>query len=1168
VYQDDFSGLYKLNSGELNNKLDYELVYKFLAVRSREIRGVNKKGYVNKTDLKSLDVLYQLAGKYVKSSAVDLNDLSSGGVISVSKWVHNLMNLNIYCLIMELLDKLTVEGLIDQEAYSDLKEDLKVLSQEVKQSLEPTIREKFRKRGISLVENVYSGFDTEYEYREGIKNDLLSIQLAVNTRSMLKMPFNDDWDYSQLNVGVNKGYDVKVFDGDKIDYERMSNEINGLIKKIRYFTFYGVDQSIKVIIWGLIKSGVQYVKKGGNITFIFDRTLIKTYFEKVVGKEAELKYLVSKSKEMALPTLEKENERIIGLMKEIFDKSKGDLGDDWDSLLNEVFKTNSIDISNSIDLSNSVEESIKDSKDSKGDDSKGDEKLFDEETLANMLKVEELKCGELVVEEDRGISKSKRYTRTRMSSFSSDAVSVSKIRNNYLIAHFNVADLSMLSDFEEFKEGLDIVNKVFLTLKKPLRIEGFDVYIRDSSLLVPGGKKGLEVLGDLYPGFEKGKISQDEKENMKRFLEEDEERFKKYAVKDALIPLVHASFMEDFNIRIGNPTIPITLSSLGGNYVRDKWRLLGYEGYQLSSEYLLGETSKSITPKGLLSLRDIGVYLNLFISNYKGGRNESFMYGVDEETKWFDYDLTSAYTTVMCLLGHPDYKKGRILRDKEFKLLNDMELLYSYTIIKGKFKFPDTVKYPSIPCFLDELTTIYPLEGECSLTGSEYLTAKKQGCEIDVELVYYIPFSKTGGDDSLSQKRWTKKDMDYKLYGHTSSLRFTSLPFKGIISELQSLRRKHPKKSLMNLLFKEVGNSIYGLIVRGINNKMKYDIKLKSTVRMGSSDLSNPILASWITAFIRSILGELLHKISEKGGKVVSVTTDGFITDLPNLEELLLKDLDKGEFSLLKEYKKIRSILTDGRDSMALEVKSSGVGILSWKTRGQFSLGANIKAATGLQTKGMNNDLLNELLLKTFNTEDKTLEYIQWSLRSAKEIYLKGGNVVESNRDQRFRLLYDNRRKIDDGGVDLDLTKEMRLLDSSPVLNRKEAEVLRHISKLPTLVNYQHNSGVGGLSSYKSFLELGVRNFLKYLLSDQLNLDHKAFKNYKEIVKFLNGFNEYNDVLGKSRLSVKENYVATIKRRGFKNTTKKVVKRTVETLKFVEYVKNKFPNFDDSKFFR
>jgi hypothetical protein len=165
-------------------------------------------------------------------------------------------------------------------------------------------------------------------------------------------------------------------------------------------------------------------------------------------------------------------------------------------------------------------------------------------------------------------------------------------------------------------------------------------------------------------------------------------------------------------------------------------------------------------------------------------------------------------------------------------------------------------------------------------------------------------------------------------------------------------------------------------------------------------------------------------------------------------------------------------------------------------------------------------------------------------------------------------LLYDNRRKIDDGGVDLDLTKEMRLLDSSPVLNRKEAEVLRHISKLPTLVNYQHNSGVGGLSSYKSFLELGVRNFLKYLLSDQLNLDHKAFKNYKEIVKFLNGFNEYNDVLGKSRLSVKENYVATIKRRGFKNTTKKVVKRTVETLKFVEYVKNKFPNFDDSKFFR
>ena len=38
------------------------------------------------------------------------------------------------------------------------------------------------------------------------------------------------------------------------------------------------------------------------------------------------------------------------------------------------------------------------------------------------------------------------------------------------------------------------------------------------------------------------------------------------------------------------------------------------------------------TPKGLYATRNIGTHLSYFIANYKGGRNESFMYGVDENT--------------------------------------------------------------------------------------------------------------------------------------------------------------------------------------------------------------------------------------------------------------------------------------------------------------------------------------------------------------------------------------------------------------------------------------------------------------------------------------------------------------------------------------------------------
>jgi len=39
------------------------------------------------------------------------------------------------------------------------------------------------------------------------------------------------------------------------------------------------------------------------------------------------------------------------------------------------------------------------------------------------------------------------------------------------------------------------------------------------------------------------------------------------------------------------------------------------------------------TPKGLFAVGNIGLFMNNYISNYKGGRNESFMVGKDEKTK-------------------------------------------------------------------------------------------------------------------------------------------------------------------------------------------------------------------------------------------------------------------------------------------------------------------------------------------------------------------------------------------------------------------------------------------------------------------------------------------------------------------------------------------------------
>jgi len=64
-----------------------------------------------------------------------------------------------------------------------------------------------------------------------------------------------------------------------------------------------------------------------------------------------------------------------------------------------------------------------------------------------------------------------------------------------------------------------------------------------------------------------------------------------------------------------------------------------------------------------------------------------------------------------------------------------------------------------------------------------------------------------------------------------------------------------------------------------------------------------------------------LHAISTQGGMVVSVTTDGFITNIENLEERISNQF------LLSEYKKIRYELSN--DNTALELKSKGLGIIA-----------------------------------------------------------------------------------------------------------------------------------------------------------------------------------------------------------------------------------------------
>lgn len=104
-------------------------------------------------------------------------------------------------------------------------------------------------------------------------------------------------------------------------------------------------------------------------------------------------------------------------------------------------------------------------------------------------------------------------------------------------------------------------------------------------------------------------------------------------------------------------------------------------------------------------------------------------------------------------------------------------------------------------------------------------------------------------------------------------------------------------------------------------NKKVFDIKTGEMRRIEASVLTNPILASYTTAFTRCLVGECLHNISRLGGRVVSVTTDGFLTDVANLEEKILA-LSEGN-TFIKIFRSLRGEIEGSPEF--LDVKSPSV---------------------------------------------------------------------------------------------------------------------------------------------------------------------------------------------------------------------------------------------------
>jgi len=412
-------------------------------------------------------------------------------------------------------------------------------------------------------------------------------------------------------------------------------------------------------------------------------------------------------------------------------------------------------------------------------------------------------------------------------------------------------------------------------------------------------------------------------ERMDELLVGDPEAFERYALRDAEIAVKYALKVRAFLGRqFGLQKLPRSLGAVGVSVFRrqlkdaeiDYKTAFGLEITKL--ERWNGGTGKVRTQSVTVQSPARDLLETLAIRCYHGGRNESFMVGPTAIGDWYDWDLKGAYTTGLCDLLVPDYASMHMSADPHDFIGHVMGFAYV------DFTFPTGTRFPCIPVRSEQYGLRFPLSGLAYVTAPEIELALSMGGRIDIKHGVIVPW--VSGSAPLFED-------------------FTRL--------IQRLRREYPKKSLEEVMVKEIGNSLYGKLAQGLSDKTAFDTATGLSKRIGPSAVTNPYMAAHTTGLIRAVCGELLHRIPSYRA-VVSVTTDGFLTDAP------LEELDQTG-PLCRRYQALCQRLHGderGEPVPMLELKHHAKQIVSIKTRGQCTAikgdAAPVLAKAGVKCAG------------------------------------------------------------------------------------------------------------------------------------------------------------------------------------------------------------------------
>ncbi|MEZ9576490.1 MULTISPECIES: DNA polymerase [unclassified Vibrio] len=445
-----------------------------------------------------------------------------------------------------------------------------------------------------------------------------------------------------------------------------------------------------------------------------------------------------------------------------------------------------------------------------------------------------------------------------------------------VFGHFLRADLTTFSDF--WKKQKTTLRGVRRTVASAMQEYGVDVQAlgkrkagKDPQVIEsPSGEKyrtkvrfvdtlalspngsGLSVIGDLI-GLPKLELPQGyTKDEMRKFMDEQPELFKAYALRDAEISLAYGLRMFKFaTVELGLSKCPITLGAMGVAVFQKMLKESGVDKREafgereITTQHWNNKLGRPHTKKELVPTDARELFEHLAIRCYMGGRNECFTCGPSDIGTFYDFDLAGAYTTGMVDIRPLDYDRAYMS-----SVLDDY-CGHVCGFARVRFSFPEGTRFPCFAVHHNLYGLYFPMTGETYTTAPEIELARNMGATIEILQGVVVPWVTEG--ESL---------------------------FLAFVRMIREKRSTYLKKSYEESMWKEIGNSLYGKTAQGLRDKTAFELANGLTKDIPRSAITNPYFAAHTTGFVRAVIGELLASVPTNR-QVISVTTDGFLTDAP-----------------------------------------------------------------------------------------------------------------------------------------------------------------------------------------------------------------------------------------------------------------------------------------------